>query len=65
MHKRLLKEESREGGSFDGTEMNWAEDHASFRVSCRQMIPLSQEWNWEYRSMDNLDDVFINGFLLV
>jgi hypothetical protein len=33
MDKRLLKEESREKGSFDGTEVNWAEDHASFRVS--------------------------------
>ena len=38
--------------------MNWAEDHASFRVSSRQMFTLVSRVELEYRLWDNLDDVF-------
>jgi hypothetical protein len=65
MDKRLFKEESREKGSFDGTEVNWAEDHASFRVSLHADVSSLTRVEWEYRVETTLMTSLLTAFVLV
>jgi hypothetical protein len=61
MYKRLPNQELWQEGSFHRTEMNWAEDHASLRLSSGRCF-LLKDMNWNIASTDNLDDVFVNAF---
>jgi hypothetical protein len=61
MYDRLPNQELWQEGPFHGTEMDWAEDHASLRLSSGRCFLSRDEMEYRVRTR-YLDDVYVNAF---